>query len=150
MLIFTKGTTPLFSTGKNDWETPPALFEEWDREYHFILDAAANEKNHKCARWFGPGGECPNALCVPWPLHEGNIWLNPPYGTPQKDFVRKAWKETQGKPFSVVCLLPARTDTKLFHEILLPHSKALHFLPGRVKFVGAHSSAPFPSMIVVL
>ena len=113
------------------------------------LDAAANEQNHKCARWFGPGGECPNALCVPWPLHEGSIWSNLPDGKTQKDFVRKAQMEAQGKPFSVVCLLPARTDTKVFHDVILPHSKAVHFLPGRVKFVGGTNSAPFPSMIVV-
>jgi site-specific DNA-methyltransferase (adenine-specific) len=151
MLIFTKGKTPLFSSGKDDWETPDWLFQEWHKKYHFILDAAANKVNHKVPRWFGPGGEQENALTTKWPLMQGNIWLNPPYSKQlQKQFVRKAWAESENQWYSVVCLLPARTDTKLFHEVIQPHAKVIHFLPGRIKFVGAPSGAPFPSMIVVL
>lgn len=164
MLIFTKGQSPLFTTGKDHWETPDWLFHEWDAKYHFILDAAADATNHKVDRWFGPGGEHPNALTVDWPLNEGNIWLNPPYSKGlQSKFVRKARMEVRQKPFNVVCLLPARTDTKLFHDVILPHAKKVQFLRGRIQFIspmgpllrgtkmnGSNNSAPFPSMIVVL
>lgn len=42
----------LFSSDKNFWETPQKLFDELDAEFHFTLDAAASDKNHKCARYF--------------------------------------------------------------------------------------------------
>lgn len=148
-----KGMDPLMSSGKDDWETPQELFEEWNRIYHFILDAAANEINHKCERWFGPGGEFEDALAneAEWPVHEGNIWLNPPYSRPlQGAFVRKAADDVRDHDYKhhVVCLLPARTDTILFHQIIKPFGE-ITFLRGRVTFEGAENGAPFPSMIVV-
>ena len=42
----------LFSSDKNFWETPQKLFDELDAEFHFTLDAAASDENHKCARYF--------------------------------------------------------------------------------------------------
>lgn len=150
-----------FSSGKDDWETPEELFQRYNAIYHFTIDAAANEVNHKCPRWWGPGGEWPDALDVAWEveLAQGhNIWLNPPYSRGvQSKFVTKAhesmtkvwemlWPLGRG---SIVCLLPARTDTRLFHDIIQPHGEEIEFLRGRVKFVGAPNSAPFPSMVVI-
>lgn len=146
-----------FSTGKDDWETPLGLFIEYDQHYHFVLDAAANEHNRKVDTWLGPGGAAPDSLEVSWQewLERGNIWLNPPYSRGlQPRFVRKASKEALqcGGNAVVVCLLPARTDTKLFHEIIKPHAKSIEFLRGRVRFLDrglVRHPAPFPSMIVV-
>ena len=45
-------------------------------------------------------------------------------------------------------LLPARTDTKWFHEFILGKAD-IRFIKGRLKFGGSKNSAPFPSMIVV-
>lgn len=42
----------LFSSDKNFWETPQRLFDELDAEFHFTLDVAASDENHKCARYF--------------------------------------------------------------------------------------------------
>lgn len=156
---------PLFSTGKDDWETPDDLFAEWDARYHFVLDAAADSRNHKCPAWLGPGGIVDDALTVEWGpwLKEGNIWLNPPYSRGlQARFVEKAVAEMEkwnaeayerfqhGTPVvrNIVCLLPARTDTRLFHDIILPEGD-ITFLRGRVRFKGASAGAPFPSMVVV-
>ena len=49
---------------------------------------------------------------------------------------------------TVVMLLPARTDTKWFHDWCLPYGKN-EFLRGRLKFGGCCNFAPFPSMIVI-
>lgn len=150
-----------FTTGKDDWETPDELFRKYDSVYHFILDAAANERNHKVDQWFGPGGVEEDALTADWEpwLQRGNIWLNPPYSRGlQEKFVRKASGLEQVRYYGhfVVCLLPARTDTKLFHEVILPFGTTF-FLKGRVKFIdptgeplrrGTNNSAPFPSMII--
>ena len=137
-----------FSSGKDDWETPDALFAKYDAIYHFVLDAAANEINHKCACWYGPGGEAEDALALSHWKRKGCVWLNPPYSRGlQAKFVIKAAQESRPGE-SVVCLLPARTDTKLFHDVIWPHGQ-VEFLRGRVRFKGAPAPAPFPSMIVV-
>jgi len=48
----------------------------------------------------------------------------------------------------VVCLLPARTDTKYFHEYIYGKAE-IRFIKGRLKFGNAKNSAPFPSMVVI-
>ena len=45
-------TEVMFSSDKSCWETPRALFEQLDAEFHFTLDAAASDENHKCGRYF--------------------------------------------------------------------------------------------------
>lgn len=49
---------------------------------------------------------------------------------------------------TVVMLLPARTDTKWFHEYIYNKAK-IKFLQGRLKFGNSVNSAPFPSMVVI-
>lgn len=46
-------------------------------------------------------------------------------------------------------LIPARTDTKYFHEFIYHQAKEIRFIKGRLKFGSAKNSAPFPSMIVI-
>jgi phage N-6-adenine-methyltransferase len=146
-----------FSTGKDNWQTPPELFNRYNDIYHFSVDAAADSTNHLCPRWWGPGGELEDSLksIVPWiaELDQGhNIWLNPPYSrTLQPQFVSMAADaadQTTGTG-QVICLLPARTDTRLFHNRIKPWARSIEFLKGRIRFVGAAAGAPFPSMIVV-
>ena len=49
---------------------------------------------------------------------------------------------------TVVCLVPARTDTLWWHEYVMRASE-VRLIRGRLSFVGAKSAAPFPSAIVV-
>ena len=70
-----------------------------------------------------------------------------PYKT-QKLWIKKAYEESlKGKV--CVMLLPARTDTRIFHEIILPFAKEIRWIKGRLKFEQYNNSAPFPSMIVI-
>ena len=71
------------------------------------------------------------------------VFMNPPYGKDIYNWVKKAYESKA----LVVCLLPARTDTKWFHEYCLKGS--IRFLKGRLKFSKSKNSAPFPSMIVI-
>ena len=48
---------------------------------------------------------------------------------------------------TVVMLLPARTDTKWFHEYVLGRAE-IRFIRGRIKFNGAQN-APFPSLLAI-
>ena len=142
---------------KDWWETPDDLFGMYDAAYHFILDAAANHYNHKVPVWFGPGGVHVDALAADWQpyLKEGNIWLNPPYARgKQRQFVEKAiaekrmsWRDCNN-PGEIVCLLPADTSTKLFHDVVKLNGE-IAFLRGRIKFKGAPGKPKFASMVVV-
>lgn len=132
----------LLSTGKNDWETPPDFFEELNKEFHFTLDPCANEYNHKCEKYFT---EKENGLIQDW--NEEIVFCNPPYSSKEQDaWVKKCFEESRHA--TVVMLIPARTDTKRFHEYILPNAE-IRFLRGRLTFVGAKAPAPFPNMIVI-
>jgi site-specific DNA-methyltransferase (adenine-specific) len=49
-----------------------------------------------------------------------------------------------------VMLIPARTDTKYFHDYIYQKSNVeIRFIKGRLKFGGSKNSAPFPSMVVI-
>lgn len=121
------------------WETPQDLFDNLDAVYHFDLDACALPENAKCQRYFTPEQD---GLLQEW---TGNVWCNPPYGRQIGRWVQKAH---DSKAAVVVMLLPARTDTKWFHELCLRGGQ-VSFLRGRLKFGGSKNNAPFPSMIVV-
>ena len=45
-------TSGIFSSKTDEWETPQWLFNEMNEEFHFDLDPAATDENHKCARYF--------------------------------------------------------------------------------------------------
>ena len=112
--------------------------DKYDAIYHFETDVCALPGNAKCKRFFTPEMD---GLKQEW---TGVCWCNPPYGRQIGKWVEKACKSFA----TVVMLLPARTDTKWFHDWCLPYGK-IEFLRGRLKFGGCENSAPFPSMIVV-
>lgn len=130
----------LFSSDREDWETPPDFFELLDREFSFELDVCASEHNKKCERYFSKEED---ALSKAW---RGVCWMNPPYGRQIGRWIKKAY-ESSLEGATVVCLLPARTDTAWFHDYCTKGE--IRLIRGRLKFVGAESAAPFPSMIVI-
>ena len=134
----------MFSTGKDDWETPEDFFRPLDREFGFTLDACANPQNAKCKRYYT---EDDDGLKQDWAGE--TVWCNPPYSKGKQDaWVRKCWEEGQKPNTTVVMLIPARTDTDRFQRYVLGKSE-IRFVKGRIKFVGAEHGAPFPSMVVV-
>jgi site-specific DNA-methyltransferase (adenine-specific) len=133
-----------FSSKKMDWATPWELFRVWDISHGpFTLDVCATSENAKCRVFFPPAT---NGLMQLW---HGKCWMNPPYGRGIGRWIAKAVGEIhQGHADRVVCLLPARTDTAWWHELVIPYGD-IHFLRGRVRFEGAEHAAPFPSAIVI-
>lgn len=132
----------LFSSKNYDWETPAGLFEELNAEFGFNLDVCAITENAKCERYFTPRV---NGLAQCW---RGVCFMNPPYGREIGRWVAKAYEEAAAGA-TVVCLLPARTDTRWFHDYCVKGE--VRFIKGRVKFRrnGKTGPAPFPSMVVV-
>lgn len=143
----------LFSSKSGEWETPDDLFKLIDQELGIEWDAAALQANSKCQhRYFGPDAEDDtkrDALSIGcWQTESGyrTFWLNPPYGREIGKFVAKALEQSY-LGATVVCLLPARTDTQWRYDYVL-QANEIRFLKGRLKFSGA-GTAPFPSAIVI-
>ena len=133
----------LFSKETQEWETPQDLFDELNEEFQFTLDVCATKENRKCERYFDKEM---NGLTQNW---GGRVcWMNPPYGPRIGDWLYHARTESALGCATVVCLLPARTDTKWFHKHVYNRAE-IRFIKGRLKFGGAKNSAPFPSMIVI-
>lgn len=131
----------LFSSASAEWETPREFCEELDREFRFDLDVCARPENAKCERHFTPEDD---GLKRDW---AGVCYMNPPYGKEIAKWVKKAYEEAQ-KGATVVCLLPARTDTSWWHEHVMK-AREIRFVRGRLKFGDAKNGAPFPSAVVV-
>ena len=134
-------TDLMFSSSTDMWATPPELYAALDEEFGFTLDACAVPENAKCPDYYTPEQD---GLAQPWP---GRVWCNPPYGRDVWRWVKKASETAAGGGF-VVMLLPARTDTRWFHDYIY-HKAEVRFIRGRLKFGGCKNSAPFPSMVAV-
>jgi phage N-6-adenine-methyltransferase len=130
----------LFSSKSDQWETPQAFFDALDTEFLFDIDVCALPENAKCEMYYTPSED---GLSMEWC---GTCWMNPPYGRQIAAWVKKAY-ESAKKGATVVCLLPARTDTAWWHDYCMKGE--VRFLRGRLNFSGATHSAPFPSAVVV-
>lgn len=134
----------MFSSKRMDWETPQDFFDKLNVEFHFTLDPCANEQNAKCKKFYTIEQD---GLAQSW---QGEIvFCNPPYGRELSKWVEKAYKESRKPNTIVVMLIPARTDTKYFHQYIYKKSE-IRFIKGRLKFVNSTNGAPFPSMVVVM
>jgi len=146
-------TALMFSSKSDEWSTPQATFDALAREFPFTVDLAATAENAKCRQFITAHH---NALNRDWWEYGDYGWLNPPYSLglcPR--FIAKAAEERR-KGFTTVMLLPARTDTRYFHDYIWDAERhqpkanvQVRFIKGRLKFGDAVNSAPFPSMVVV-
>lgn len=130
-----------FSSATDMHSTPQDFFDKLNTEFGFTLDVCATSENAKCERYYTKQDD---GLSQPW---SGSVWMNPPYGREIWRWMKKA-NEAAKEGATVVCLVPARTDTKWWHEYVIQHE--VRFIRGRLKFGGAKNSAPFPSAVVVM
>lgn len=132
----------LFSSNTDLWSTPQEFFDALHKEFGFLIYVCALPENAKCEAYFTPEM---NSLKQSW---EGKTcWMNPPYGREIGLWVEKAFKEAQKPGTIVVCLLPARTDTRWWHDYCMKGE--IRFVRGRLKFGSSKNSAPFPSAVVI-
>jgi DNA N-6-adenine-methyltransferase (Dam) len=125
-------TAVLFSSASDRWPTPQAVKDALYAEFALNfdpcpLDGIVNGLAPLFCQWYGK-----------------RVFCNPPYGPGIT-----AWLERGFEADIAVYLLPARTDTRWFHTLCLPHAEEIRFLRGRLRFGNAENTAPFPSMIVV-
>jgi hypothetical protein len=106
----------------NDWATPQHIKDYIVREF---------------GEYFDP---CPlrsefDGLIIDWkPIN----YINPPYSQKLKEaFIMKALEESK-KGAICIMLIPASTDTKIFHKVIIPNG-VVKLIEGRVKFKGYNS-----------
>lgn len=132
----------LFTSNSDEWETPSGIFNSLNDEFRFDLDPCSTEENHKCDEHYTLQD---NGLEKNWGGRR--VFCNPPYSR-IADWVRKCYEESKKPGTLCVMLIPARTDTKYFHDYIL-HRSEIRFIRGRLKFGESKNSAPFPSMVVI-
>ena len=128
----------MFTSTTDQWSTPQDFFDKLNEEFGFTLDVCALPENTKCNAYYTPEID---GLLQMW---HGTCWCNPPYGRGIGAWIKKA---SEAKA-TVVCLVPARTDTAWWHDYAMK-ADDIRFIRGRLKFGGSKNSAPFPSAVLV-
>lgn len=129
-----------FASKNQEYATPWDLFNKVNEEFHFTCDVCANENNYKVSNYID---EKADALKQSW---TGVCWMNPPYKDLKK-WVIKAYEESRKDGCTVVCLIPARTNTKWWHDYCMQGD--IRFIEGRPKFEGCVHGLPQPLALVV-
>ena len=145
----------MFSSNRDDWETPQEFFNKLNAQYHFTLDPCSSNTNAKCPKHYT---EQNNGLEQDWGGEV--VFCNPPYSRKggQDLWVKKCYEESLKPNTTVVALLPARTDTKRFHQYILNRAEII-WIEGRLVFEidgepildknGRPQPAPFHSMVCI-
>lgn len=133
----------LMSSKRDSWNTPECVLE-------LVRKVAGGRIG------FDP---CPNENSIVSPIGHtqgrdgldmawngcGLVYVNPPYGRDIGKWVRACSWYGSETGTEIIALLPCRPDTKWFGHAWSAH--ALCFWRGRLRFLGAPSSAPFPSVV---
>lgn len=134
----------MFSSKTVDWATPQEFFNKLDWRFGpFNLDPCASPHNAKCANFYT---EAEDGLNKDWTGH--TVFVNPPYGRGIDKWIKKAYDSAKTSGTKIVMLIPARTDTRYWHDYVMKASE-IYFVKGRLKFGDSNNSAPFPSAVVV-
>ena len=134
----------MFSSKSTDWATPQHFFDQLEERFGaFTLDPCANASNYKIKNHYTLEDD---GLNRDW--GGNNVFMNPPYGRGIKHWIKKAYEEGQKDDTTIVALIPARTDTRYWHDYVM-NAHAIYFVKGRLKFGNGGNSAPFPSAVIV-
>ena len=133
----------MFSSKTAEWTTPQTFYDRLNQEFNFTLDPCCTDETAKCNTYYT---EADDGLSQSWAGH--SVFMNPPYGRSIKEWIRKAYEESRKPNTIVVALIPARTDTRYWHDYCMEASE-IRFIRGRLKFGESNNSAPFPSAVVI-
>lgn len=128
----------MFTSQRQNWKTPKEFLKVLEKEFGKMFDPCSSKN-------YTNGGKI-DGLKVSW---KKKNFINPPYTTREQDLWLKKGFEEFKKGKLCIFLIPARTGTKRFHEIILPHAKEIKFIKGGLKFDDQENYAPFDSMIVI-
>lgn len=115
-------------SNSGEWETPPDLVADLGPAFGWSLDVCASRAN-VCENFYSPKD---NGLIQHW---EGLCWMNPPYGRSRHidQWMQRARRLGNGTDTAVVCLPPARTSTRWWHDNA-PFASLVVLIKGRLVF----------------
>lgn len=128
---------------KENWRTPPEIFDPLDEIYQFDWDLAADPSSKKRPLWVGPGSPHGEDLLTfdRRRLKNQRCWINPPYGRNLTPFSHAISDITRAAEV-VVALVPASTDTRWFHHLADTGSPLVWFREGRISFIDPDTGKP--------
>lgn len=127
-----KSSPAMFSSKSVHWRTPQEVYDGLDKEFHFDFDPCPYQSKER------------TGLLREWGKR---VYCNPPYNNIY-NFIEKGLIELKRKTEIVVFLLPSRTDSKWFHDLVLPNYDEIRLIRGRIRFSGKNT-APFASCIII-
>lgn len=138
----------MMSSKRANWCTPDEVLELVRKVGPIALDPCSNKHSRVRARRELRLERGENGLVQPWARGRGAglVYVNPPYGDAVKEWCAKIELEA-AQGCEVIALLAARTCTAWFQEYAA-RADAVCFWRGRIKFLGAKSGAPFPSLVL--
>jgi site-specific DNA-methyltransferase (adenine-specific) len=118
----------------DDYATPIKFYEKLNKEFEFDFDPCPFQSDF-------------DGLTTDW---NGNIYINPPYSSIEP-FIKKGIEELKnGNANKCVYLIPVRSDTKYWNDLIMQYASEIRFVKGRLNFNESKSPAPFPCVLVVL
>ncbi len=134
-------TEERFDSNSVEYETPLDLFNPLNDEFNFTIDLCATNENKKVKDYYDKEVD---SLAQNW---SGVCWCNPPYGREMPKWIDKAYRTASEGAGTVVMLIPARTNTKWWHNTVMKGE--IRFILGRPKFNGGKHGLPFPLAVVI-
>ncbi|ASU03325.1 hypothetical protein [Pseudoalteromonas phage J2-1] len=167
----------MFSSDNQKWATRETCFRSIEQQLgrSYNVDPCCEESTAKCKLFITQEDDLfkVDSIREKFNLPKVEMFVNPPYGTMQKKFVEKVITLCEEDNVVADILIPSRTDTQLFHDVILPKANAVYFIKGRITFgddaywqwvweqefidgkknslyqkFGKMNPAPFPSMVV--
>ena len=124
------------SRKSTEYQTPFGLYTTLNKIFKFQLDPCTTQDNPLGTATFYTKEQ--DGLTKPW---NTNTYINPPFGSGVKEWIDKMITESNKNPYYYVMLLPARTDTKWFQDLIWKPGSVIYFLKGRLKFVNPQLNA---------
>lgn len=115
---------------RQDWRTPKAFYQALNAEFGFDFDPCPPKASF-------------DGLAREWGQTN---FVNPPFKGIKK-WVQRSFEESE-RGAIVVMLIPARTDTRYWHDYCMKASE-IRFIKGRLHYDDSKSPAPFPSCVVI-
>lgn len=119
----------------DNYKTPSKFYDLLNKEFNFTFDPTPFKHDFS---W--------NGLIVDW---NGNIFCNPPYSNIEPFIKKRIAEIKKGNCELAVYLIPIRSDTKYWHELIMPYANEIRFVKGRLNFNDSKSPAPFPCAVIV-
>jgi hypothetical protein len=119
----------------DNYATPIKFYKQINDKYNFTFDPCPFKHDFS---WDG--------LSVDW---NGNVYCNPPYSSIEPFLEKGVGELLKHKCDKVVFLIPIRSDTKYWHNIIMKYASEIIFVQGRLNFNESKSPAPFPCVLII-